>query len=259
MLGQEHPHTLTSVNNLAALYSTQGRYAEAEPLFQRALQANERAFGEAHPDTLLIRLNLAATLLSRHKAKQCLEQLQLYESGLFQLAARELRQEHDLRDKRQLLLKHSSFQDLVLSLALQHPSAQTQRFAATVLLRWQQVEGEEQLLLQRLLRQSDDPAIQQLAQQLAEQRRIFSAAVHQKPFDRSQLDTLQQQLQVLEQSLATKSPRFKQRLAIGRVGVSDLEEALEDKAGLLVLRVFQPYNSTTETGRIALAGSLDRP
>ncbi|MEZ5574703.1 MAG: tetratricopeptide repeat protein [Candidatus Competibacteraceae bacterium] len=32
-----NPDTLTSVNNLAFLYEEQGRYEEAEPLYQRAL------------------------------------------------------------------------------------------------------------------------------------------------------------------------------------------------------------------------------
>src|SRR5262245_45487860 len=35
-LGPEHPDTLLSVNNLAALYQAQGRYSEAEPLLKRA-------------------------------------------------------------------------------------------------------------------------------------------------------------------------------------------------------------------------------
>lgn len=34
-LGPEHPAVATSLNNLAALYNNQGRYAEAEPLYQR--------------------------------------------------------------------------------------------------------------------------------------------------------------------------------------------------------------------------------
>ena len=37
MLGEEHPYTLSSVNNLAELYQAQGRYAEAESLYKRAL------------------------------------------------------------------------------------------------------------------------------------------------------------------------------------------------------------------------------
>ena len=36
-LGREHPNVAASLNNLAALYDTQGKYAEAEPLYQRAL------------------------------------------------------------------------------------------------------------------------------------------------------------------------------------------------------------------------------
>jgi Flp pilus assembly protein TadD len=46
VLGKEHPGTLTSVNNLAALYKAQGRLAEAEPLFKRALEARERVLGK---------------------------------------------------------------------------------------------------------------------------------------------------------------------------------------------------------------------
>jgi tetratricopeptide (TPR) repeat protein len=52
VLGREHPDTLTSLNNLAALYQAQGRYQEAEPLYQRTLRAREQALGPDHPDTL---------------------------------------------------------------------------------------------------------------------------------------------------------------------------------------------------------------
>ena len=38
-LGLEHPGTATSVNNLGGLYAGQGRYAEAELLYHRALTA----------------------------------------------------------------------------------------------------------------------------------------------------------------------------------------------------------------------------
>ncbi|MFN6562351.1 MAG: NB-ARC domain-containing protein, partial [Nostoc sp. ChiSLP01] len=35
-LGESHPNVATSLNNLALLYNSQGRYSEAEPLFQQA-------------------------------------------------------------------------------------------------------------------------------------------------------------------------------------------------------------------------------
>ena len=40
----------TSLNNLAGLYSNQGQYAKAEPLYERALAIYEKALGPEHPD-----------------------------------------------------------------------------------------------------------------------------------------------------------------------------------------------------------------
>src|ERR1700750_855260 len=52
------------LNNLAALYERQGRYAEAEPLFKRALAIRQKALGPAHPDVGQS-LNNLATLYER--------------------------------------------------------------------------------------------------------------------------------------------------------------------------------------------------
>jgi tetratricopeptide (TPR) repeat protein len=38
-----------SLNNLAVLYQSQGRYEAAEPLYERALAISEEALGKAHP------------------------------------------------------------------------------------------------------------------------------------------------------------------------------------------------------------------
>jgi tetratricopeptide (TPR) repeat protein len=50
-LGPQHPDTATSLNNLAGLYRAQGKYAEAEPLYLRALEIREQQLGPQHPDT----------------------------------------------------------------------------------------------------------------------------------------------------------------------------------------------------------------
>jgi tetratricopeptide (TPR) repeat protein len=50
---------LGSLNNLALLYWNQGKYEQAEPLFQRALETRERLLGPEHPDTLSTVNNLA--------------------------------------------------------------------------------------------------------------------------------------------------------------------------------------------------------
>ena len=44
-LGQDATETAISLNNLAALYRTTGRYAEAEPLYKRALAIDEESLG----------------------------------------------------------------------------------------------------------------------------------------------------------------------------------------------------------------------
>ena len=59
VLGETHPDTLTSRNNLAVAYRDAGRLDEAIPLFERTLADRERVLGETHPDTLSSRNNLA--------------------------------------------------------------------------------------------------------------------------------------------------------------------------------------------------------
>ena len=49
-MGPEHPDVARSLNNLAGLYRAQGKYAEAEPLYRRALAIDEKALGPEHPD-----------------------------------------------------------------------------------------------------------------------------------------------------------------------------------------------------------------
>ena len=53
------PTVATSLNNLAVLYRDQGKYAEAEPLYQRALAIREKALGSDHPDVAASLNNLA--------------------------------------------------------------------------------------------------------------------------------------------------------------------------------------------------------
>src|SRR5579872_5434739 len=62
LLGPEHPDTLISVNNLAALLWAKGDLAAAEPLFRRGLEGCGPLLGEEHPDTLTSVDNLAGLL-----------------------------------------------------------------------------------------------------------------------------------------------------------------------------------------------------
>jgi len=78
-LGEHHPSTATSYNNLAGNLNAEGRYAEAEPLHRRALAIWLKTLGEGHPDTAQSYNNLAYSL--EHQGKSA-EAQTLYRQAL---------------------------------------------------------------------------------------------------------------------------------------------------------------------------------
>src|SRR5207244_3465687 len=68
VLGEEHPHTANSYNNLAFCLDEQGKHAEALPLYQKVLAITQKVLGEQHPDTASSYNNLAMCLkdLGKH-------------------------------------------------------------------------------------------------------------------------------------------------------------------------------------------------
>ncbi len=49
--GEEHPHTLDDLSNLATVLRAQRRYKQAEPLFVESLELKKRILGSEHPNT----------------------------------------------------------------------------------------------------------------------------------------------------------------------------------------------------------------
>ena len=75
--GSDHPTVAANLNNLGAVYFFEGRYGEAEPLFRRALDIQERALGHDHPDVAKTLNNLAGSdIVAQHydEASSLLEQ-----------------------------------------------------------------------------------------------------------------------------------------------------------------------------------------
>mmetsp|Transcript_3312 Transcript_3312/g.5090 ORF Transcript_3312/g.5090 Transcript_3312/m.5090 type:complete len:102 (-) Transcript_3312:93-398(-) len=58
-LGDDHPNTLTSMNDLALLYQDQGKYNAAEPLYVECLEKRKATLGDDHPNTLTSMNDLA--------------------------------------------------------------------------------------------------------------------------------------------------------------------------------------------------------
>jgi tetratricopeptide (TPR) repeat protein len=92
VLGDEHPATLSSRNNLAHAYRSVGRLAEAISLFERSLTDRQRVLGDEHPATLSSRNNLAYAYRS---VGRLAEAISLYEAVLTD-AQRVLGDEHPL-------------------------------------------------------------------------------------------------------------------------------------------------------------------
>lgn len=62
MLGDRHPHTLDSINNLAVTLREQGDLASARTLAEKALDGRREVLGDRHPHTLESTNDLAETL-----------------------------------------------------------------------------------------------------------------------------------------------------------------------------------------------------
>ena len=62
-----HPDTASCYNNLAVALSDQGKYAEAEAMYRRALAIHLKALGEGHPEIVMSYNNLAETLRDQGK------------------------------------------------------------------------------------------------------------------------------------------------------------------------------------------------
>ena len=70
MLGEDHPDTATSYNNVAVNLNAQGKSAEAEPLYQKALEIRRKVLGEDHPDTASSYNNVAFNLNAQGKSAE---------------------------------------------------------------------------------------------------------------------------------------------------------------------------------------------
>jgi serine/threonine protein kinase/Tfp pilus assembly protein PilF len=90
VLGEEHPDTLTAMNNMGFLLQGQGKLDQAEPYFREALEKRRRVLGEEHPDTLISINNMGFLLQDQGK----LDQAELYYREALEKRRRVLGEEH---------------------------------------------------------------------------------------------------------------------------------------------------------------------
>ena len=78
VLGEEHPSTAATYNNLGMAYHSKGDYDKAIEFFEKALNIYEQKFGECHKYTKIVLENLYESLKS--KADQMLQKLESLKS-----------------------------------------------------------------------------------------------------------------------------------------------------------------------------------
>jgi tetratricopeptide (TPR) repeat protein len=65
VLGEQHPDFARSLNNLAGLYYSTGRFEQAEPLFRQAMEVFRQVLGPNHPHTKIVQANYARARRAR--------------------------------------------------------------------------------------------------------------------------------------------------------------------------------------------------
>lgn len=212
VLGAEHPHTLAPQLKLAKWYYYQGRYQAAAALYKKTLPQQERLLGSEHPDIWLAYINYAACLVNLNRYKESVDLLKMmepiqlfYAKGQFYTTGKE-------RVRRALFTNLAgTFQSMVLTLANRYPSdPEITRLAANMLLRWKQLQAEEEAILAKLA--TNNQPLANLTQKIQALRAQLSHQTHQK--NESQSTQLGKELEIAELEWLKSSPNYKAHLAI---------------------------------------------
>ncbi|MBR3460290.1 MAG: tetratricopeptide repeat protein, partial [Clostridia bacterium] len=73
LLGEEHPDTATSYNNIALVYAAKGEYDRALEYHEKALAIREKVLGKEHPDTATSYNNIALVYYAKGEYDRALE------------------------------------------------------------------------------------------------------------------------------------------------------------------------------------------
>jgi tetratricopeptide (TPR) repeat protein len=80
-LGPDHTSILDTINNLGTLYFYQAKLAQAETMYQRALQGFEDALGSGHTATLDVVNNLGKLYAKQGKLERAEKMYQRAKAG----------------------------------------------------------------------------------------------------------------------------------------------------------------------------------
>ncbi|NET69787.1 MAG: CHAT domain-containing protein [Sphaerospermopsis sp. SIO1G2] len=248
LLGDEHPQVATSMNNLALLYSSQGRYAEAEPLYRQALEMTKRLLGDEHPDVATSMNNLAFLYSRQGNITNAIDFLT---QGI---AIEEYNLTYNLaagfeRQKRNYMKTVSGTKNWTISLHLNSAlnNSKAARLALTTIL---QRKGRILDILTRniqILRQrNNEPKSQKLIDELSNLYSQIAALRHNPPRElspsqyRQQVTNLQAKIKQQEDQLSRSSAEF--RLQSQPVSIEAIQKLIPADAALVEFVKYRPFN-----------------
>ena len=258
-MGDDHPNTATSLNNLAFVYESQGRYGEAEPLLQQALEIRRRVLGNDHPNTATSLNNLAGLYWGQGNLSQAVahfsQGLDIEEVNLASILAT-----GSERRKRAYLATVSATTEATLSLHLQFApnNADAAHLALTTLLRRKGRILDATGSGLEALRQNLIAADQQLLDQLNDIRSQLANLIFTGPGNgdsaqyHQQVAQLKGQADQLESQLSQRSAAF--RIEAQPVTIEAVQQQIPANAVLVELVRYRPLNAKA-TGTELRVGS----
>jgi CHAT domain-containing protein len=250
LLGHSHPDVADSLNNLAALYSSQGRYSEAEPLYRQALEMRKRLLGDNHPSVATSLNNLAALYSSQGNIAQVLEFL---EAGL-QVEEQNLTTNLSIgfeRQKRDYIKTVSGTTNWAISLHLNsapnNPDAANLAFK-TIFQRKGRVLDVLTNNLQILRQRVDDKNSQKLINELSDAYSRLTSLTYYPPEKLSaneypkQISDLENKIKELEDKLSRRSVEFRQQKQSETASLENVQKLIPADAALVEIFRYQPFN-----------------
>jgi len=223
VLGKTHPSYAGSCNNLALLYSSQGMYAQAEHLYKEAKDIFLKVLGKMHPAYATSCNNLASFYMSQKKYPKAFT---LWQEAFTNLQ-NQLKQNlaYTSEKNRQQFLQanidrhfegfHSFAQDYIDSLTIPQSKKVLIQWYNNQLLTKSLLFQSTQKTKERIYASGDTALIRQFEGFVArrvQRDKVLEWTIKQRKQNGINLDSLNGQINALEQALARKSVEFAQEL-----------------------------------------------
>lgn len=248
LLTPQHPWTAHALRLRGAVAIGRQDYDWASADLVAASDTLRDIYGDSNPKTAEAMLALAELRALRGDTDGAVELLDRLDDSMLSWLGGEIRGTAQLDARRRLVGGQTRFQEVALLVALANPEhAGAQHAAASAVLHYKGLQGEEEAALARLLRSDFVPATtRELAADVARLRTRLAALYNRtssdpQPPNRDTSAQLTRQLEAAEAELARASGLFQQQLAVRRASVADIQRMLAQKPEPTVLVEFRRF------------------